>query len=495
MTLEKKRFAGTITHGEKSFPVAFEAWSAQDLHLQIEVEPLPVRTLLELTGAMGEPGGYEEWLKLEGEGPEGETFFSDTVGIRRAHFGTEDSRVAVSATRARISIKMETRAPKPRMRLWLRGFQSFHAPLVTTKLGHLQVSGSSKKVAKDEASGSITLQATDDSDLADWFSRTDDFLTFLHRGLGFAHGGRLQTPRLDILDGDRWEATYYAGNGFVRSLSPIPHLNQGPFIEALARRYEREPPVPDMLWTAIGWLHSDVLSDEGRFLMSMTALETVVEHLIPKTLTTIIPKPTFSSVRGKLLEALADCGLDETSAAIFAGKIKGLNGRSLSQKVVALRDHYGLSAQEFSDDEVVAAIQARNGIVHTGQTTGRKEIWPKVVFVRELITRIVFGELGYTGPFEAYHGGYRMIASAAADVDVADNDADDATPLGPGIANDMEKDRGGEDEAVGAIEHAAMSLDNMVPGLDAAVLLDRGGDEPTEGNRGEDANFDRREGP
>lgn len=108
------------TRGEGSFPVVFEAWSAEDLYLQIEVEPLPVRTLLELTGAMGEPGGYEEWLKLEGEGPEGETFFSDTVGIRRAHFGTEDSRVAVSATRARVSIKMQTSAPKPRMRLWLR---------------------------------------------------------------------------------------------------------------------------------------------------------------------------------------------------------------------------------------------------------------------------------------------------------------------------------------------------------------------------------------
>lgn len=280
------------------------------------------------------------------------------------------------------------------------------------------------------------MPAIDDTDLADWFSRADDFLTFLHRGLGFSHGGRLQTPRLDVLDGDRWEATYYAGNGFVRSLSPIPHLNQGPFIEALTRRYEREPPVPDMLWTAIGWLHSDVLSDEGRFLMSMTALETVVDHLIPKTLTTIIPKPAFYNVRDKLLEVLADCGLDDTSAAIFAGKIKALNGCSLSQKVVALRDHYGLSAQEFSDDEIVAAIQAHNGIVHTGQTAGRRESWPKVVFVRELITRIVFGELDYAGPFEAYHGGYRMVAGAAADVEAPDDDAVGATISRPGVSND-----------------------------------------------------------
>ena len=38
--------------------------------------------------------------------------------------------------------------------------------------------------------------------------------------------------------------------------------------------------------------------------------------------------------------------------------LSALNGCSLSQKVVALRDHYGLSAQEFSDDEIVAAMEA-----------------------------------------------------------------------------------------------------------------------------------------
>lgn len=44
----------------------------------------------------------------------------------------------------------------------------------------------------------------------------------------------------------------------------------------------------------------------------------------------------------------------------------------------------------------------------------------------------------------------------------------------------MEEDRGGEDEAVGAVEHAAMAFDHVTPVLDAAVLLDGGSDKPAE---------------
>lgn len=56
-----------------------------------------------------------------------------------------------------------------------------------------------------------------------------------------------------------------------------------------------------MQWMAIGWLHIENPFDEVRFLMSMTALEAVVEHLIPQILTTVMPKLNFEPLRKKLL--------------------------------------------------------------------------------------------------------------------------------------------------------------------------------------------------
>lgn len=132
-----------------------------------------------------------------------------------------------------------------------------------------------------------------------------------------------------------------------------------------------------MLWTAIGWLHNDNSFDEGRFLMSMTALEAMVEHVIRKSLTTIMPKEDFGAVKTKLLEALAASSLDGTSRQIFEGKVKGLNGRTLSQKIQALRDHYGLSKAIFTDEAIVEIIKSRNALlirvrVRDGARSGRR---------------------------------------------------------------------------------------------------------------------------
>lgn len=346
---------------------------------------------------------------MRGPIPKGATFFSDSADLRGANFGTSGNSIKVLVRKAKVVLNLPEGVPAPRMRLWFRGFKSFRNPLVKMSLGVVEVYGEGKDVAQDDMSGCVTVQAEADTDLDGWVERADDFLTFMHRGLGFANGGRLQTPRLDLLVDNRWEATYYEGDGFGRGLPPVHHLNQGPIIEALARRFDDPRPFPDMLWAAISWLHNDNRFDEGRFLMSMTALETIVEHVIPKTLTTVMSKPDFNAVREKLFAALAETGIDSISLEIYQGKISNLNGRTLAQKIGALRDHYGLPQETFSDEAILAVIRARNGIVHTGESSGRREIWPKVVFVRELISHIVFQEIGYSGPYESYVGGYRMV--------------------------------------------------------------------------------------
>lgn len=409
MTLERKRFSGSITRGEDIIPLEFDVWADEDGRLAIEPLALNTQAVFTLQGAMGEPGSYSESLVLQGISEDGSTFFSDTTELHGARFGTHENTVSVEARKAKVTIPIDKAPKAPLVRLWFRGFKSFRNPSVTMSLGDVGVAGPNKSANKDEMAGYVALQASGDVNLDGWLRRADEFLTFMHLGLAFGHGGRLQTPRMDVIVGNTWEATYYDGNGFAKSLSPIHHLNQGPFIKALAKRFDDPKPFPDMLWTAVGWLHNGNPFDEARFLMAMTALETVVEHVIPKVLTTIMPKNDFGPVRDKLLTALSECDLQETPTEIFQGKIKGLNGRTLSQKIQALRDHYGLPIDIFSDEAIVAIIKARNGIVHTGESTKASDLWPKEMFVRELIALIVFHELGYNGPYESYINGYHTV--------------------------------------------------------------------------------------
>lgn len=400
MTLEKRRFTGRIGSALSSYPIDFEASSGSDFRLRIEAEPLPIKTWFALQDS-GKPGSPFEKLVLHGEAPDGASFHSDQVVVYGGRIGDNDSTIDLTALVATVKVRLGETVSTPLLRLWLRGFQSFRYPNVPTALGTLEVSGRADKTDKDEVSGCIALQAKSNTCGPNWVKEADRFLTFMHRGLAFGHGSRLQTPRLDLVVDDRWEATYYHGSGFGPGLPPIHHLNQGPFIEALARRYEATTPFPEMLWTAVGWLQNDA-SFEGRYLTSMTALETVVEYVIPKTLTTIVPKKDFYDLRDRLLNALDSVTLPNTARDIFHSKIRGLNARSLSQKIEALRDHYKLSNDIFDTDSIVSLIKLRNDIVHTGTSLPDSKLWPKTILVSELLTRIVLHELGYTGPFESY---------------------------------------------------------------------------------------------
>lgn len=408
MNLQRNTFSGTISRGDELYPVGFHISAGVDFRLRIEIDPLTPQTLIHLQAAIGEPGSYLQSLTLEGEAADGTSFFSESVHIVEVKFGASKNEITVSALKATVTECRPEAILRPVLRLWLRSFTSPWNSIVQTSLGKVEVRGNEKKITEDEVSGSITVCAVDDTNLTDWQIRANDFLTFMHGGLEFAHGSRLQTPRVDLEIENRSEATFYEGSTFGPGLPPIHRLHKGSFIKALAGRYDQEKPFPDILWTAIGWLQSDSISHQGRFLTSMTALETIVEHLIPKTQSTIIPKPDFARLRDQLLDVVRASSLPETAHQIFIEKVKGLNRRSLSQKIEDLRDYYGLSADIFDTASIVSIVKLRNDIVHTG-TTQKGDCWPKVVFIRELISQIMFREVGYAGPYESYLRGYKMV--------------------------------------------------------------------------------------
>ena len=411
--LESKQFSGTFKVGEDEFPATFEVRADYDGRLQISLMPLPTQHALALQNTIGEPGSPVQNISLTGSNENGETFLSHTVsvsGVRMTIPNDNPGQIRLSMREAKVAGVLDSPALYPAMRLWFRGFKSsFNAP-VKTLLGLVEVRGSYKSVDASEMSGFVAVHADDGTDLGGWAEKADNFLTFMHRGLAFARGGRLQTPGVEHYFGDRWEATYYDGSGFQGGLAPIHHLNQGPFIGALAKRFEEPKPFPDMLWTAVGMMNTDTSFDAVRLLMSMTALDAIVEHIMPKSMTTVMPKADFLNVRDKLLATLSEVPLDdEVYRDILSSKIKQLNNRTLAQKLQTLRDYYALPSSVFTDEAIAEATKRRNAIAHPGGSSDKNEIWPKIILVREFVSQIVFHEIGYAGPYENYAVGYKTV--------------------------------------------------------------------------------------
>ncbi|MAN73036.1 MAG: hypothetical protein CME84_02970 [Henriciella sp.] len=118
----------------------------------------------------------------------------------------------------------------------------------------------------------------------------------------------------------------------------IHFLNQSDYIECLATHFDRKDTFPEAVWTAVGWLNSRTAIEEVRFLNIMTAIETILENLLPNTETKILPASEFSAVKDSLLATLERHSLAKEGLDIFKGKIKQLNSRTLSQKLSAVLD-------------------------------------------------------------------------------------------------------------------------------------------------------------
>jgi hypothetical protein len=404
--LAETSFAGEISTNGKGAPIAFRIKAEADCRLVLWADSVGKDAFLLAVGSQGSPGTSIDEFILTGKSADGKTIASES-GYAGAYGIKNDSRWIRLGTRAaKVTLPLERPVQKPCLRLWFRSFKTFRNPVIETALGRLAVQGEAQTVSADDMSGSVTLQATSGHPPPDWYERANDFLTHMHRGLALAHGGRLQTPRLDYLHESIWEVTFFEGMGFKPELPVQHHLNQGPFIEALADRFEREGPLPDILWTALSWMQTDTTIDETRFLTAMTALEAIIESELPERRGTIIPKKDFRPLRLKINNLIeAEDTLSQEAGEILAHKISQLNTKTFSQKISALFDHYAIPRRDFEEKIIGNLVELRNSIVHRGQVPNEWDIWPNIILVRELITRILLKEIGFSGRYCCYVGG------------------------------------------------------------------------------------------
>jgi hypothetical protein len=280
--LEETEFAGEISTNGQTAPLKFRVSAGADCRLRIDADLVDGPTYFLAIRSRSKRGEGNEEFTLAGTSADGKTTVaSDSVSVRGFYRDNGRRSLHFTSRECKVTLHLDRPVEKPVLRLWFRSFMSFSNPVIGTSLGRLMVSGDAENVGPDDLSGCVTLEAPSIYPVDDWRAKADEFLKHMHRGLALAHGGRLQAPRLDYAHRSTLEIIFFEGAGFTRELPLQDHLNQEPFIKALVERYERSGPLPDVLWTALGWMQTDTSFDETRFLSGMTALEAIVENQLP----------------------------------------------------------------------------------------------------------------------------------------------------------------------------------------------------------------------
>jgi len=404
--LEQTEFTGEISINGEPAPITFHVSVPSDCRVRINADDVNAHAYLLAVRNQGRSGESQSEFFLSGTSVDGKAISSEHVFV--CGHGHNDSRrwIDLGAHACKITLPLERCVERPVLRRWFRSFRSFSNPVVQTGFGRLRVWGEAGEVAADDVSGGVALEAPSGDPSAGWRHKAEDFLTHMHQGLALAHGGRLQMPRLDYLHLLRAEISFFDGAGFTPEFPVQYHLNHGPFIEALVDRYDEKGSLPDILWTALGWMQTDTTFDETRFLSSMTALEAIIESQLPERRGTIIPRTDFRPLR-KRLQILIEH--DETvpgwAKEIFLGNVAGLNKKVFAQKICALFDHYAIARTDFEGDVILELVKLRNDIVHRGYAKSCSDLWPSIILVRELITRILLKEIGFAGRYCCYVGG------------------------------------------------------------------------------------------
>jgi hypothetical protein len=346
--LENTEFVGEISINGETAPIVFRVSAGLDCRLHFDADAVAAQTHFLALRAQGAPGKNIGEFTLTGASVDAKTIASKSVFVR-SHGHDNDRRwIDIRSRDCKITLCLEYRVEKPVLRLWFRSFVSFRNPVIETSLGRLMVWDEVGNVGPDDVSGGVALEAPSHDAGDDWRNRAEDFLRHMHRGLALAHGGRLQAPRLDFIHELTSEITFFEGTGFMPEL-PVQHsLYQDQFIKALVHRYERAGPLPDILWTALGWMQTDTTFDELRFLSGMTALEAIIESRLPKRRVTTIPKKDFKLLRRRFEEIIAaDEALPQQAKELVSRNVGNLNRKGFPQSIHSLFEYYMIPKRDF----------------------------------------------------------------------------------------------------------------------------------------------------
>ena len=328
-------------------------------------------------------------------------------------------------SRAEFRRKLTVPAPKPTLRMHVKGFQSFHQLNFECCLGMVAMDGEKSIDDSDAITGYIAVQSENEpADLTSWHARADKLLDYVRRVMSFATAAVLKGPIIEFFAGDDLEVVILSQTRQASTpFRTFHYLNQQPVFNAAVTSFFSPPFEVKNLFFAIEWFAMEATYNEVRLVNAMTALENLVASNLGENDALFFPEKQFGKkIAPELRKALRKCIENEVVTTeeakqdnaiklkMLYDKLVEVNRRSILKKLRTLAMRWSVPLDGIGEDKINAAKQARDRIVHRGHyyDDGKERsdvLLEHVTVVREIVVRFLLTAIGYRGGYISYIGG------------------------------------------------------------------------------------------
>jgi len=424
---EFKSFSGDLQAGSDTVSISFHARidGAGKVEFDFGAIALTKETSFIMKWWDGE-GSRPGCFSLSGKAEDGTEFktedlyFNSVANEWRKETGSHMNPIG-GCSRAEFRRKLAVSAPKPTLRMRVKGFQNFRRLSSECCLGMVAMDGEKSINDPDTITGCIAVQSNNDpADLTAWHAQADRLLEHIRRVMSFASATVLKGPIIEFFAGDDLKVVALSQTRQASAPFRIFHyLNQQPVFDSAVTSFFSPPFEVKNLFFAIEWFAMEATYNEVHLVNAMTALENLVESNLGDSAALIRPKKEFDKTRKVLRIVLRQCidkwSIDEArnaeeSVQELNERLADLNRRSIFQKLMILAERWSVPLDGIDKDKIKAAKQARDRIVHRGHyyehgKEGSGELWEHVTVVREIVVRFLLTAIGYRGSYFSYIGG------------------------------------------------------------------------------------------
>lgn len=328
--------------------------------------------------------------------------------------------ISVGGELARATLKY---APFPKestgliVRYFAIGMTGFNPVSVDSPIGKVTQTGNPTIENYNNLCGAIVIEAPATAMPFDnWLAECDRMASRVFDMYSFAQGRFIRWSIRQVQEGERvMEVEFLGAHSTGIPMWPVFPSEFGMVLDMAVNRYTQELCDQNSVPTAVEWfVHHPYYTE-----LQLTSAVTALEHLISvedygKYGPRILTKERFVLIRAefeKILAAIKPESEEEAARmAIMKKKVSELNMGSLMDKVLRYLVHHKVPMYGLTDEEVLAAVGARNDVVHRGQYDAKDtdvRLYRHVSFLRELVTRVFLTLLKYEGPYSSYLGGFK----------------------------------------------------------------------------------------
>ena len=420
------RFRGHLRHGGDELPVRFSTRIRPDGEIALDLHAFRITKASRFVREAWRADRNEiTEFHLEGRDDGGLEFRTESLTFSKLGerwSGRHDrhwSKPVGEIGGAVFSRTLPAPAALPLLKLHLKGFECYPALHATCPLGTIVIKGATSVSEYNNLSGLIQIQApagTEDAEA--WRGQVEPLLDHIRRLLSIGASTMLLAPVTEFVNGNSYEAICRSQSQQNPSLMRAVHkLALQPLLDTAIAHHFGPKIVAHNLDFAVEWLTMTSVYNEVRLVSAMTALENLIDANLSEDEALIEPAPEYKKTY-RLLRQTIKAGLTrwspdraERAREELGEKLLDLNRRPLRRKLMLLADRWRVPLGDIDEAAIVAAIKARNAIVHRGyhdELEGELDLWDHMTLVRELALRFLFTAIGYSGPYVTHLGGYRQ---------------------------------------------------------------------------------------